>query len=389
MVSTKPSSNGDGPGPEIDPALIEFLSDFHLGDISGISLEEFGSDRRSAERQLREAADALGMRVEFREVVGFEVTAGPPDLPVPRGAWLLVGDAAVYPTRKDLAGASLEPDPDDPSIWSAPPLVSTGDLLFFYFAEPYGAVHFIARASDRPYWSDLGPSPDRSASAGQWWVPYCAMVKIEPVPADLLREIVGDDSLLRREVPTYIAPSAANRLLERVRIVDAPAEWCADLALESVAEDDLPAGGADAGAEDAMRIPSWALDSRQKVGALVVEPLLRELGFEPPTFEVRRDVDLGPGVADYAILVGEEVVCIIATTPRIRLDDVWDWQTCHDVDKVAAMADARNVPYMIVDCDQFFCFQVGEREPFFSADRFELSEDDLDSIYAHIAGEAE
>jgi hypothetical protein len=386
MTAKHPRPNGHDTGREADPELVEYLRDFRLGQTGAIDLAEAQVDRRTAERKVAAAAAALGMRVAFQNIVGFEVTAGPPDLPSPRAAWLLTGAEAAFPDGARLRDMMLSDSPEDPPIWNCPANVAPGDTLLFLAAGAAPALRMLGRAADRPFWADFGVVPGQDGDPDRWWVPLTALVRVEPIGRSALATLGGVALDTPLGAGRYVAAADANRILAEARPVEAPAAWCGDLAFEAVVPGAPPADPLESSIDDIRSMASRDLAGRSEVGRHFLAPVLALARVVPPEFEVRPDPEVHGATVDYAVLDGGALRAVALVRSRIRLDDAWDWESSPDGTEAIRCAADLGVPVLLADCDQLFAFVPGDDEPWLAIDRFGLDEDDLGALFDTIAG---
>jgi hypothetical protein len=231
------------------------------------------------------------------------------DLPLPRSAWLLLGDEASYPPR------GLHSEDDGLWCWTVCPHVEVGDTLFFYFLAPHKAIHFVGRALARPYVDvELEVMSNRNVDRHQWWVDYDAVVEIEPIPLSEINDVCGERLVLRGRSGKYIRTDAANRLLGQATVVYSSEPWRQDLALEEVVgRSDLPSPR-QMNHQMLREVPSALLRLESDVEEFVVEPLVRLLRL-PNAYRLQRRLPLRPKVADYVILKNGKPHCIIEAKP--------------------------------------------------------------------------
>lgn len=123
----------------------------------------------------------------------------------PSRAWLLLGDEASWfsPGEIEAAREAAVAGAFD-TAWYVSQKTEVGDLLFFYFAEPHEAIHFVARAACGPTCSTLACGV---VCHRQCWVMTTPPVPIEPVTREQLVALVGEtsDSSLTPEQVTALA----------------------------------------------------------------------------------------------------------------------------------------------------------------------------------------
>lgn len=310
----------------------------------------------------------------------------PLDLPLPRSAWVLFGDEASYLSNEELREQNTGAPPGW-QIWTASPHVEAGDLLFIYFIAPRSAIHFVARATSHPYVdAGIGVNANREVTSHQWRVPYNGIVEIRPITYRRLCMLSGERLILKGRSGKYIRPQVANRLLQEIEIVNAPFEWCAKLYdCSVVGASSLPSPDK-IGLKDLREIPSSLLRLEAEVERYVVEPLLRLSRAVGKRYCLKRRLRIGRKMADYAVMQGDHVKCIIEVKLRTRLDRQRNWSGCPDLEQASWYAGKVQTPFVIVDCEQIFCFRPSGKIPCLKIDRHRLKTKDLTAFRAHVLG---
>jgi hypothetical protein len=375
------------------PYFLEILSGLGPGDESFVDLGEAGMDRIAAEELLRSAAEELGMEIEVvPSALVFRVGGEDEEvLPPPSAAWLLLGDESSLLERSDLDEITADDEGDGAAMWTGLPNIAPGDLLFFYFQAPHDAVRFIARAVERPVWEgddeEEGVDEELDIEYAQWWIPFSSIVEVEPIGRDALATAFGGRFDVPAQYGMRLPGAVANRLLDQANITYAPHPWCAEDAMERVYAPDTVPAPADMTLDDLRDMPSAELLDAEAVGTQVVEPLLRLCRIEAPEWEVRRNLAKGKAVADYAVLSEGKVRSVILVAHRIRMDSDAEFSDSLDVEFAAERAEAFDAPYLLVDCDLILLFDPLEEEPYLVMDRFDLDDEDLEFIRAHLTDE--
>lgn len=318
----------------------------------------------------------------------FEVTSR--RLPKPRSAWLLFGDDESYLTKEEMATHNLAPHASSESslpCWTCCPHIEIGDKLLIYFIKPRKAIHFVATACSRPYLNrDLYVNSLRPVDPHQWWIDYTGIVEVEPIAFRAICDACGETLVLKGRSGKPIRAGAANRLLDQMRVSYSVAEWCTTLAYQRiVGRSDLPRPE-EISLGMLTEIPSSLLKLESGVEEFIVEPLLRLADIKPPHHVIVRRYRIGRKVADYAILQGREVLCIIEVKLRVGFNRDYEWAQCPDLDQASGYAAQLRVPFMIIDCDQVFCFRIGGTTPYLEFERQLLQKKDIAAIRAHISG---
>jgi len=133
-------------------------------------------------------------------------------------------------------------------------------------------------------------------------------------------------------------------------------------------------------------IPCGLLKLEAHVEQFFLEPLVRLLSL-PSSFKLVFRQPVGPRVADYAITEGGKPRCIIEAKLRMKLGEDRNWKQSEEVEQARGYANPFKIPFMLVDCEEVFCFRAGERVPFLGRRRRDLTERDLLQIRAHVMGE--
>ena len=104
----------------------------------------------------------------------------------PVNAWLVIGDAAAYPTTRELAQMRRRRTPSD--IWTAPSQAQPGDLLLFYFTHPIKEIRFAARAASNPFFdASISINAERVVDQHQWWITHTPLHEVPPISCSLNR----------------------------------------------------------------------------------------------------------------------------------------------------------------------------------------------------------
>jgi hypothetical protein len=293
------------------------------------------------------------------------------DLPPPRSAWLLLSDEASYPPHRF-------------PLWTASPHIEVGDTLFFYFMAPRKAIHFIGRALNRPYYdTKLEVHSNRTVDPHQWWVSFGGVVEIDPIPLSEINDACGERLLLRGSNGKHIRTDAANRLLAQSKIVNSPEARHQRMALQKVVgRSDLPSPSR-MNRETLCDLPSSLLLLESHVEEFIVEPLVRLLRL-PNGYTLQHRLRIGSRTADYAVLKNGETRCIIEAKLRTRLDRDRNWSESPDVQQAQGYASRFGDRFLVVDCDEVFCFGGGGSEPRLTFERRSLTDKDIAAIRSHV-----
>ncbi|MCH7726580.1 MAG: hypothetical protein IH991_08895 [Planctomycetes bacterium] len=298
------------------------------------------------------------------------------DLPQPRSAWLLVWDDESYPP------ANLDSQIEGEfACGTACPHVEVGDTLFFYYMAPRKTISFIGRAMSRPYVdANVKISSKGQLSKHQWLVDYGAVVEIEPIPYQAIRKACG---ILRGRSGKPIPTEAANQLLRNAAVVYPEEGQRVDRALQQiVGRSDLPAP-MDVDLNTLRDLPASLLRLEKEVEEYIVEPLARLLRL-PEIYSLKRRLRIGRKVADYAILKEAEPHCIVEAKLRTSLDRERNWAKSPDVNQALGYADNFGIGFIVVDCEEIFCFGSGSSEPRLCFVRRELTAADIKAIRSFV-----
>ncbi len=303
----------------------------------------------------------------------------PPNLPPPRSAWLLLGDEASFPPIGLNRDSGTQP-----WSWTACPHVEIGDSLFFYYVSPRKAVHFLGRAVSRPH---VAPGREvnstRDVDTHQWWVDYNALVEIAPIPLQEINRACGERLVLRGKSGRHIRTEAANQLLQHASIVHLPEAWCGRLALQRVmGRSELPAP-AKMNLKTLRALPASLLRLESDVEEYVVEPLFRLLRLPRP-YRLQRRLRIRRKVADYAVFNGAEPQCIVEVKLRTALDRHRNWAESPDIQQAEGYANSFGIRFVLIDCDEVFCFDAGSLVPRLHFELRNLTAQDLPAIRSFV-----
>jgi len=273
-----------------------------------------------------------------------------------------------------------------PPCWTSSPHVEIGDTLFFYFIAPRKAIHFIGRAVRRPYIDlELEVMSHDKVDPHQWWVDYDAIVEIDPIPLSEIYVACGERLILRGRSGKPIRVAAANQLLKRAKLVYSSAPWCEQLAFEEiVGRSELPSPN-DTNLPMLRDLPASLLRLESHVEEFVVEPLFRLLRL-PNVYELKRRFRIGRKVADYAVVSNAKPQCIIETKLRTRLDRNRNWDNSPDIQQALGYANTFGIRFLVIDCDEIFCFDAGVSVPCLQLQRRLLTAESIAEVRSHIVG---
>ena len=304
------------------------------------------------------------------------------NLPEPRSAWLLLGDEASYPPIGLYEDAG-----EDFCCWTVCPHVEIGDTLFFYFVAPRKAVHFIGRAISRPY---VDPTIEvtsyREVNRHQWWVDYAAVVEIEPISLGAINDACQERLVLRGRSGKYIRSECANQLLAGTRVIHASDARCQNMALRRiVGRSELPPL-IDVNLTSIRDLPSSLLRLESDVEEYIVEPLIRLLQL-PRKYRLQRRLNVGRKIADYVVFSGDSPHCVIETKLRTALDRCRNWAASADIRQANGYANNFHVPFIVLDCEEIFCFDRGTLEPRLHFERRQLEPMQMAALREFVVGD--
>ena len=304
----------------------------------------------------------------------------------PTNAWLLIGDEASFPTRRELQEMRRGGRRTD-QLWTAPRQAQPGDLLFFYFVDPRKAIYFAARAASYPFFDpSIGVNAVREVNANQWWVEHTPLVELTPVSMSELREMMGGHLILRGRPTHYLPPAVAREILRRARKGRRHSEADAAVLQQPVGSAELP---------DPARpsLPAWrgmadgALLLESQVEQYVVEPLLRLVLPERATLRWQKAYRLeSGGVPDYVIFDSDGPTSVIEVKLGVRVPRNGDWSRSPDFDQVSRYARELDVPAALIDSNRIFLIQRGATAPLAIIERRHASDAALKAIGTHLTG---
>lgn len=126
----------------------------------------------------------------------------------PSSAWLLMGSDASFPSSANLHDDKAAADVGIFNWdWTTASQTQIGDLVLFYFTSPRKAVHFVARAASKAFFTrDIEVLADKSVNRAQWWAYFTNPIAIDPIPIDVLRQAVGGHLVLRGRSGQFLRP---------------------------------------------------------------------------------------------------------------------------------------------------------------------------------------
>jgi nucleoid DNA-binding protein len=350
---------------------------------------EMGVSRSEALRLIRAMAqtvfDALkhgkSIRVPYLSWFGVQERGKPVKLPKPRSAWLLLGDDASFVSREDIKKAIEE----ESELWTCSPHVEKGDTLFIYYIAPRKAIHFIARAEDTPFFDPtLGVNAKTRVNPHQWWVPCSSMIEVQPITFEEICEAAGARLIPRGRSGKYLRPEVANRLLEKASVAYSPAKWCEKVALQKVVGPSILPDPRSLSLKELTEIPSGLLRVEAEVERHVVEPILRMTKVTAKRAEILKQYNLPGGIVDYAIRMKGDISCVIEVKLRTEQDSSGNWKASPDYKQAVGYAGKLRCRFMLIDCEDIFCFDADRAHPTLSFNRHELTQRDLVAIRRHL-----
>lgn len=280
----------------------------------------------------------------------------------PHGAWLLMGDEGSFYSRgnlrrlvdRDRAGLFLD-------CWTCSPRVEIGDVLFMYYMAPRKAIHFVCRATSRPYVDPaLYVRADREVSKYQWWVDISPPVEVEPIPFNEIRQAMGGYLNLKGRAGKYVDVAVGNRLLKAAKVMDGPsAHYAGQTLTRLTGRRDLP-DPEKMSLSEWRKLASGKLKGEREVELYIVQPLLRYCGI--PRKSAIHQLRTGEGIPDYVIT--RDTVHLAAVEVKQRIagprGGVKRWTDLPDYEQLCRYTRHLGCKGMLVDCDQVFLFS-GQR----------------------------
>lgn len=292
-----------------------------------------------------------------------------------------MGDEASYPppgldSKKMKKGWTAK--------WTACPHVEIGGTLFFYYMAPRKAIHYVGRAISRPYVdTSLKAMSHRDVHRHQWWIDYDSVVQIDPIPLSNVNKACGERLNLRGRNGKPIRTDAANRLLRQATVTyPSTREKTALKAVVGRSELPLPSKIT---LPILRELSSSSLRLESHVEEFVLEPLFRLLRL-PSAYSRQRRLRIERKIADYAILLKGKPHCIIEAKLRTSLDRDRHWSNSPDVQQAKGYASGFAARFIVVDCDEVFCFHPGKSIPCLTFSRRDLTHKNLMEIRSHVMG---
>ena len=272
----------------------------------------------------------------------------------PPSAWLLIGDEASMPTPEEMESGEFS----EGFLWTAPQMAQRGDLVFMYFVSPTKEIRYAARVLDSPFFDPYSEvNAIGTVSSRQWWVELSEFVPVPPVSFSELSALHGDGLILRGKPSHYISPRVYDGLMDLFGDLD---ERQRRVLQRPVGEPDLPDDASTIEVEDLRELTSAALHREAMVEQYVVEPLLRLALAAPHGVEVRPQVRLDSGIADYAIYDQGTLIGVVEVKYLIRVGSGESTEASPDMDQLLRYMDATGVPGMLIDAHDLLLVAAGD-----------------------------
>lgn len=301
----------------------------------------------------------------------------------PQNAWILMGDAASYPTSRELAAMRADARRGvHENLWTAPINGVRGDLVLFYFTAPRKAVAFVARLASDPFWdASIEVSAENEVDARQWWAYTTSLIEIEPIGFGTLKAAHSGSLILKGRSGKFIAPEALARLTFTATEQRHQAE------LERVVN--APTGIADLPEPTSLTFEEWgqlasgALPLEAAVSTYVVEPMFRFLDglwewdlFRPA---LKPQYRVSSGYVDF-VAMGAEPLLAVEVKLAIRRPTSGDWLDSPDFRQLRRYMDELDVPGILIDSKSVLLVRPGATRPETEFSRASATTDDLESI---------
>lgn len=315
----------------------------------------------------------------------FSASGDPRDLP-PRNAWVLMGDAASWPTDDELKeGAQFAEAGVFELMWTCAKQTVAGDLAFVYFTSPRKHIAFVARAaSDAFFDTETTVNADRAVRAEQWWAYWSPLVPVEPIPYAALQVYSQGYLPLRGRSGHYLRPDTAERILSHVEESNGLDAELRRVLKPVVGMGHLPEPHLMTQGEWRAIAPG-ALSLEKQVETHVVEPLARFA--LPPGFRLDAQRPVGRRFADYVVLdEAGRVRSVIEVKVRIRKGENVAWQETPDFRQVQGYAKDLGCPAMLIDCTDIHLIDNGAVQPSRSYSRSEVGVREMRAVGTHLTG---
>lgn len=340
--------------------------------------------------EVRIYADAWRERLDVEEVRGsfapFTLPGDPLDSE-PTNAWLLFGDSASYPNRREVeADAERGKAGVFEYLWTAAKQTEVGDLVFCYFISPHKAAHFVARTASRAFFDrEIGVNADKQVADAQWWSFLTTPIEIEPIPVAVLRDCADGFLPLRGRSGVYLRPEVVAALPVVARNPEDAAELMRVLRTP-VGNADLP-DPANMSPHEWKAIASGAMKLEKHVEQYIVEPMLRLALESEPSLTHQRSYRIGAKIADYIVSGPEGPRCVVEVKLALREHPDGIWEHSPDFLQVRGYADSLNTGSILIDANRICLIDHQAPAPWRIIDRRHATPTDLADIVTHMRGE--
>lgn len=304
----------------------------------------------------------------------------------PVNAWLMIGDAASYPTSRELKRMRRQGTPTE--VWTAPSQAQPGDLLLFYFMAPIKEIRFAARAGSNPFFdATFGVNADRPIDPHQWWITHTPLIEVPPIAFRDLAAALGGHVVLKGKPRHYLRPDVIGRLAATMAERTDGGTLSGDLAdvmQTPVGDPELP-DPAEVSVEAWTRMADGAFKLERQVEQYVVEPLLRmALGAASGVDWKQAYRVPGAGVADYAIMRDGVPIAVVEAKVGIAEPRNGHWDASPEFAQIARYMDRLGVPGMLIDSRRAHLIDHGAAAPKRTIHRASATADDLAAIGRHL-----
>lgn len=335
-------------------------------------------------------ADAWRERLDIEAVEDYSapfVLPGDPRDTEPANAWLLFGDSAAYPTRKEVQADERRGDAGIFEwLWTTAKQTEVGDLVFCYFITPHKAAHFVARTASRAFFDrEIGVNANQEVADAQWWCLLTTPIEIEPIPVEVLRDCADGFLPLRGRSGLYLRPEVVAALPVVARYPE-DAAALARVLCTPVGNPDLP-DPANVSRQEWRSIASGAMKLEKHVEQYIVEPMLRLLLESEPSLTHQRSYRIGAKVADYVVSGPEGPRCVLEVKLALREASEGIWEHSPDFLQVRGYADSLNTGSILIDANRICLIDNQAPSPWRIIDRRHATPTDLADIATHIRGE--
>lgn len=301
----------------------------------------------------------------------------------PHNAWILIGDAASFPTSKEITAMRAHARRGVyENLWTAPMNGARGDLVLFHFTAPRKAVSFVARLASDPFWdANIEVNAEGEVDARQWWAYTTGLIEIEPISFRQLSDAHGGSLILKGRSGKFITPDALAQLKFTATEPRLQAE------VDQVVR--APTGIASLPEPALLTFDSWtqlasgALPLEASVSTYVVEPMFRfmnglwEWDLFRPTLKPEHRVSTG--YVDY-VAIGAEPLLAVEVKLAIRRPNSGNWMDSPDFRQVRRYMDELDVPGILIDANSVLLIEPGGTRPAAEFSRASATADDLERI---------